>query len=77
MSGRKIPTTNEIVSFIHCGKCLNEMPQGTSPRDWSRNEVGFTELGLQVWCMRHECNVVHIDFDGQKHRANMTIEEAS
>lgn len=63
------PLDNNIQAFMHCSRCLAEMPEGTSPREWAQLEVGFTEVGLQVWCRRHECNVVHIDFDGQKYGA--------
>lgn len=32
--------------------------------------VSFTDVGLQVWCLRHNCNVIHIDFEGRKHPAS-------
>ena len=72
-----IPNTNEIVAFIHCGLCLKELQdivartgQAQSPRTYTRFEVGWTKLGLQVWCRRHEVNVLHMDFEGTKHPAN-------
>lgn len=40
-------------------------------KDWVRYNVGFTEIGLQIWCRRHEVNVAHIDFQGEKHPANI------
>lgn len=64
--------TNEIKMFQHCALCLAELPEGTSPRDWARLEMGWTRRGFQVWCSRHEANVVHVDFEGAKHRANTT-----
>ena len=70
MEEKMIPNTNEIKMFMHCGLCLEEMPDGVSPREWGKLELGYTVLGIQVWCKRHECNVVHIDFEGQKHPAN-------
>ncbi len=60
---------SSIVSFMHCKKCMEELPEGISPRDWQRNEAGFTAEGMQVWCVRHKLNVIHIDFEGQKHPA--------
>lgn len=57
---------NEIALFFHCKECLKEKPDDASPRDWSRLEVGWTPKGVQVWCIRHECDVCHIDFRGQK-----------
>lgn len=63
---------NLIEQYAHCGLCLDERPNNVSPRDWAQLEVGFTDIGLQVWCKRHECNVMHIDFEGQKHPADLT-----
>lgn len=60
--------TKGIVQFFHCGLCIQEKPDDLSPREWSRNEVGWTAQGLQVWCMRHDCNVIHIDFEGRRLR---------
>jgi len=70
---RPIPNTEEITSYFHCAKCLNERPSDVSPRDWARVSVGFTRLGVQVWCARHDCNIIHIDFMGQKVAVNTTI----
>ncbi len=55
---------NNITTFLHCKKCLQEKPPGISPRDWSQVEVGFTVPGFQVWCKRHELNVIDVDFEG-------------
>lgn len=71
MADRSIPNTNEIGSFFHCSRCMHELPSGVSPREWAQLEVGFTTLGIQVWCKRHEVNVIHIDFEGCKHPANL------
>jgi len=65
----EIPNTNEIGMFLHCGLCVEEIKNGTagtdSPRDYARLEIGYTKPGIQVWCVRHNCNVVHIDFQGK------------
>ena len=45
-------------------------PADVSPREWAQLEIGFTELGLQVWCKRCEVNVVHVDFEGCQHPVN-------
>jgi len=71
---REIPVTNEIKMFFHCGRCLEEKPEDQSPREWAQLEVGWTVLGFQVWCKRHEINVVHMDFQGAKHPASMAVE---
>lgn len=64
---------NQIVAFMHCRRCLEELPFGKSPRDFASLEVGWTERGFQVWCKRHEINVVHVDFEGDKHPADLSI----
>lgn len=71
---RDIPNTNEITTFLHCGLCIEEVQDmpGISPRDYAELEAGFTKLGLQLWCKRHGCNVVHIDFEGAQHPANQS-----
>ena len=66
----------EIGAYIHCGKCLHEIPAGTSPVEYARTEIGWTPRGFQVWCRRHDCNILHVDFEGQKHKANTTCKAA-
>ncbi len=65
-----------ITTFMHCGKCLKEHQDGfttdgvpQSPRDYASLEIGYTKRGFQVWCKRHECNVVHIDLEAHQHPA--------
>jgi hypothetical protein len=67
---RKIPATNEILTYAHCGQCLDSLPKNESPASYARLSVGFTEIGLQIWCERHNMNVLSIDFEGKKHPAN-------
>lgn len=51
-------TTKLIQQFIHCTQCIKDKPEGVSPAEWARYEVGVTEEGhLQVWCPRHEVNI--------------------
>lgn len=69
----KLPNTLSISAYIHCGKCLAERPGHITPANWSRTQAGFTREGLQVWCNRHKCNILHIHFEGQTHPANMTV----
>ena len=66
----KIKASLEIHTYMHCVKCLDERPNDVSPRDWARLEAGWTRQGLQLWCTHHECNVVHIDFEGHQHPSN-------
>ena len=64
-----------IKAYVHCAACLRERPDCIPPQKWSRLDVGWTDQGLQVWCRRHECNVVNIDFEGQQYPANTTRKE--
>ena len=66
---KKIPITNKIAMFLHCKKCLKELPGGQSPREFAAIEAGWTKIGLQLWCKRHEMNIMHVDFEGQQHPA--------
>ena len=42
------------------------MSDSESLQEYSKLDVGFTNIGLQVWCRRHEINVCHIDFEGNE-----------
>lgn len=70
---REISGHNEIEQYLHCGKCFEEWKHttGISPQEYQDMSVGWTVLGIQVWCNRHECNVMHVDFERHKHPANV------
>ncbi len=65
--------SHRISQFIHCAQCLREFPQALrqdgimSYADYQEIEVGFTDVGIQVWCKRHNRNIVHFDFEGMSH----------
>ncbi len=71
---KPISNENEIGMYLHCAKCFDAMPDGVSPKEYQRIQAGWTEQGLQIWCTRHECNIIHIDFEGVQHRANTSAE---
>ena len=56
-----------IISHIHCAMCLEELPADTSPQEYAMCEVGLTKVGIQVWCRRHNANILHLDFEGFRH----------
>lgn len=60
-----------IVGFFQCAFCKDELPDGVSPQEFHAFDVGWTQIGIQVWCHRHNCNIVHIDFEGHQHPATM------
>lgn len=69
-----VPNTKEIKAYLHCNLCWREKPKNVFIRDYQQLEVGWTDLGIQVWCRRHNVNIVHIDFEKNKHPANTTID---
>lgn len=69
---RPVSNERQIDLYLHCAACLAERPPNVSARDWAQTEVGWTQQGLQVWCKRHECNIMHVDFEGRQHPANTT-----
>jgi hypothetical protein len=60
MAVRKVK--NGIVAYFHCGRCAEERPDGQSPQEFQRIEAGWTKKGLQIWCVRHNCNLIHLNF---------------
>lgn len=63
---KNMSLNNEISMFFHCKECLKELPKGESPKTYQKIQVGWTQRGLQVWCTRHNMNICHLDFLGQK-----------
>tara|TARA_R100000655_G_scaffold50560_1_gene88142 strand:- start:393 stop:596 length:204 start_codon:yes stop_codon:yes gene_type:complete len=57
---------NKIFYFYHCKKCLKERPDEISPREWASLEFGVTKKGFQLWCVKHDENVLALDLLGQK-----------
>ncbi len=77
MKAAKFGNGDAIERYIHCSMCLDTVPTGQSPQEWSRYEVGLTKWGIQIWCARHKCNIMHINFEGERHPADMTATEPS
>ncbi len=75
----EMTNNNQIGMYLHCSKCIAELDEGQqgtedeSPSSYSQLGIGWTELGLQIWCERHNCNVLNIDFEGAKHPSDDTI----
>jgi hypothetical protein len=53
-----------IHSFINCTTCMESLPEGVSPGEWARLNMGLTTSGIQVWCTRCDKEVVHFILDG-------------
>lgn len=67
---------NRIVGSFMCGLCYDtycEHHDRVRNRDfltYQKIQVGTTEEGLQVWCLRHGVNICLVDFEGESHPAN-------
>lgn len=65
---------HSITEPVVCAKCADEFGAGStdaaSLQQYVRVDVGFTERGVQVWCRRHDVNVVHIDFEDARPNAD-------
>lgn len=72
---KELTSEDSIEIFCHCGLCLKELPDDQSPSSYARINVGWSVLGIQVWCVRHNVNIIHIDFEGQKHPADTTCDK--
>lgn len=59
---RPTATRRPGANYLHCMRCMFELPRGKSPALWARLSVGVLPDGLQVWCERHDAEVVRIDF---------------
>lgn len=69
---RPIPTDDVGLSYINCTMCVIEAAKtGQHIKEYARMTVSFTDIGLQVYCLRHEVNIIHIDFQGTKPPANL------
>jgi hypothetical protein len=65
---------NGINNFCTCKFCFEDKPRGVSTAEYSRLHVGFTTRGIQVWCARHEVNVIHLDFEGDPIKGSSTVD---
>jgi len=57
---------NQIKGYMHCAECMKELrrgdgiPDGITAQEYQSIEVGLTDIGVQVWCKRHDMEVAHI-----------------
>lgn len=67
-----------IVAYVNCSRCIAEwkedpnLNKAMALRNYARFSCGATARGFQVWCNRHECNVIHINFQGMQHPADIS-----
>lgn len=51
--------------YLHCARCVSEMPKDTSPKDWARLEVAIRDGQIVVSCLRHALHVATFPIDPQ------------
>lgn len=59
---RKIPECLAIELPFLCPQCLEEFGRGKTLSE-GRLTVGWTAIGMQVWCQIHNRNVIHMIID--------------
>jgi len=69
---------NNIFMNFNCKKCQEEYMDGKYGRNKSMAElarlsIGRTKTGLQVWCVRHEINVIDMDLPLDHKLMNMPL----
>ena len=64
----------KITENLVCNQCYEEYRGGLtdskSLQQYTLLDVGLTDIGLQVWCRRHDVNVVHVHFGGKQLKAD-------
>ena len=64
----------QIDQHIICANCEEEFQAGStdisSLQNYTKLCIRFPDFGIQVWCRRHDANVVHVNFNGQKFKAD-------
>jgi len=59
--------TSDPRLWLHCDKCLAELPAEQSPAEYSKLSVGVTDSGEAiVWCNRHHCGVVKLQLSDEE-----------
>lgn len=45
--------------FLHCGMCMDELPDDKTPADYAEYHAGLTEDGdIEIWCKRHQAIII-------------------
>ena len=54
-----IAQRNLIQLFAQCNTCLDDRPNGMTPQEWGKLDVGLTKdnMHIQLWCRRCDKNV--------------------
>ena len=68
---------NEITTYFHCQKCVDGGMNPQSFRESTNVSVGFSEIGIQVWCERHQEEVLHLNFHKSIKNGNYSTKNVS
>lgn len=69
---------NKIFMVFNCKDCVHEYMDGKYGRNKSMQElarivVGRTKTGIQVWCVRHDKNIMDCDLPDDHIIMNMPL----
>ena len=56
----------QIRLYLHCVQCREAQPEDEPPNEFERVKIGWTDRGIQVWCVRHDAEVIHLDLMDRK-----------
>ncbi len=58
---------NDILMFIHCGDCLDEVEliEGVSAKSYTSYHFGQTNSGYQLICKRHDKIILELNLPPQ------------
>ena len=46
--------SEHIMNYLHCGLCIKELPEGTSPREYVNIEIAINlDNQILLGCVRH------------------------
>ena len=50
--------SREMIAYLGCNICIEELPEGMSPREYGNLEIGINiDDQMLVGCARHEINI--------------------
>ncbi len=71
------PSDHYTEVYLFWKQCLQEVPVSMSPEEYAQVEIGWTPWGMQVWCLRHNTNVLHVNYEGHEHPMVTTVKEVT
>ena len=65
--------SHEMIAFMSCKQCMDELPMDMSPREYGNLEIGINiDNQMLVGCVRHDA---HVGAFTLHHQVNMQVME--